>query len=273
MSIYFKGTKFTSSGVSDYSQLTGKPSINGKMLVGDISVGSVVEVVNLPTSGISQTTLYKKGNDLYWHDGTDWVQLNKKASAASGDIPTGTIVPFIGLVAPDGWLLCEGQAISRTAYSDLYQMVGTTYGSGDGSTTFNIPDLRGRFIEGASSTTGHTLHSKVAAGIPTHKHAFTGTAISGYIDLGGGDSGDWYGDYSKAAKDSNGVLKYTDSGKTYQYTGLGSVSPKRAIARLNFNATPKGTIDVPTGTYSAVYKSDCATVQPASICTNYIIRC
>lgn len=272
MSIYFKGTKYTASGVSDYSQLTSKPSINGKVLVGNVTVGGVVEVSSLPTTGISTTTLYKKGDALYWHDGTDWVQLNKK-STGSGDVPTGTIVPFIGLVAPDGWLLCQGQAISRTAYSDLYQMVGTTYGAGDGSTTFNIPDLRGRFVEGASATTGHTLHSLVAAGIPTHGHTFTGTKISGYIDLGGGDSGDWYGDYSKAAKDSGGVLTYTDSGKSYRYTGLGSVTPNRAIARLNFNATPKGSISDPTGTYKAVYDSNCTTVQPKSICTNYIIRC
>lgn len=56
---------------------------------------------------------------------------------------TGTVLPFAGEAAPNGWLLCYGQAISRTTYSTLFGIIGTTYGTGDGSTTFNLPDLRG----------------------------------------------------------------------------------------------------------------------------------
>lgn len=58
--------------------------------------------------------------------------------------PTGMISPFAGSTAPDNWLLCDGANVSRTDYSRLFDLIGTTYGSGDGSTTFTLPDLRSR---------------------------------------------------------------------------------------------------------------------------------
>lgn len=63
------------------------------------------------------------------------------------------IMPYVGATAPDGFLLCEGQAVSRSIYADLFNLVGTTYGDGDGSTTFNIPDLRGTFLVGKGKKT------------------------------------------------------------------------------------------------------------------------
>lgn len=58
------------------------------------------------------------------------------------NVPTGAIMPFAGASAPSGYLLCNGAAVSRTAYAALFSVIGTSYGSGDGSTTFNVPDLR-----------------------------------------------------------------------------------------------------------------------------------
>jgi len=63
-------------------------------------------------------------------------------------IPTGMIAPFAMSTAPTGWLECDGSAVSRTTYADLFTALGTTHGVGDGSTTFNVPDLRGEFIRG-----------------------------------------------------------------------------------------------------------------------------
>ena len=63
-------------------------------------------------------------------------------------IPTGMIAPFAMSTAPTGWLECDGSAVSRTTYADLFTALSTTHGVGDGSTTFNIPDLRGEFIRG-----------------------------------------------------------------------------------------------------------------------------
>jgi microcystin-dependent protein len=63
----------------------------------------------------------------------------------------GMIFPYAGATAPTGFLLCDGAAVSRTTYADLFALIGTTYGAGDGSTTFNVPDLRGRFAIGAGT--------------------------------------------------------------------------------------------------------------------------
>ena len=106
------------------------------------------------------------------------------AGAVSVLMPTASIMPYAGSSAPTGYLLCDGAAISRSTYSNLFGLLATTYGSGDGSSTFNIPDLRGRVIAGhggtllsgsadaigatnAHSTKTHTLST---AEMPAHTH-------------------------------------------------------------------------------------------------------
>lgn len=69
-------------------------------------------------------------------------------------IPVGCIFPYAGTTAPTGWLFCNGQAVSRSVESQLWDVLGTTYGAGNGTTTFNLPDLRGRVIIGKDTTTG-----------------------------------------------------------------------------------------------------------------------
>lgn len=76
-------------------------------------------------------------------------------------LPAGIVQAFAGTTIPNGWLLCDGSAVSRTTYANLFAVIGTTYGAGDGSTTFNLPNLVDKFIEG-SSTAG-TVKS---AGLP-----------------------------------------------------------------------------------------------------------
>lgn len=74
------------------------------------------------------------------------------------DVQTGTITAFGGDTAPTGWLMCDGAAVSRSTYADLFAVVGEAYGAGDGSTTFNVPDLQQRFPLGkAASGTGASL--------------------------------------------------------------------------------------------------------------------
>lgn len=68
--------------------------------------------------------------------------------------PAGTLMYFAGGTAPNGWLVCDGSAVSRTTYADLFAAIGTTYGAGDGSTTFKLPDLRGVFLRGLDSGRG-----------------------------------------------------------------------------------------------------------------------
>ena len=83
----------------------------------------------------------------------------------------GMIQMFAGSTAPSGWLLCQGQAVSRTTYAKLYSVIGTKWGSGDGSTTFNLPDLRGRAPIGAGTGTGLTARTlgDISIGEEAHK--------------------------------------------------------------------------------------------------------
>lgn len=84
--------------------------------------------------------------------------------ATVGGVPIGTVMDFGGATAPNGWLLCFGQAVSRTVYALLFAIIGTAFGTGDGSTTFNLPDLRGRASIGADNM-GGTAADRVTQGV------------------------------------------------------------------------------------------------------------
>lgn len=77
---------------------------------------------------------------------------------------TGVMLPFAGTAAPSGWLLCYGQAVSRTTYAKLFAVIGTTFGAGDGTTTFNLPDLRGRVPVGKDNMGGTAAGRMTTAG-------------------------------------------------------------------------------------------------------------
>ncbi|WP_196603423.1 phage tail protein [Pectinatus haikarae] len=93
-------------------------------------------------------------------------------------VPIGVINQFAGAAAPVGYLLCQGQAVSRSTYADLYAVIGTTYGTGDGSTTFNLPNLQDRVGVGKSSTLstlgatgGEKTHALTTAELASHNHS------------------------------------------------------------------------------------------------------
>lgn len=91
-------------------------------------------------------------------------------------VPIGSVTPFAGQSAPSGWLLCNGAAVSRTTYAALYAIIGTTYGSGNGSSTFNLPDMQGRFPLGADTAYargakgGEESHILTVDEMPSHTH-------------------------------------------------------------------------------------------------------
>lgn len=99
---------------------------------------------------------------------------------AAESLPLGTILEYSGGTAPKGYMICDGSAISRTKYSELFQLIGTTYGSGNGSTTFNIPDKRGKIGVGYDSTNtnfnalgktgGEETHTLTIKEMPSHSH-------------------------------------------------------------------------------------------------------
>jgi microcystin-dependent protein len=95
-------------------------------------------------------------------------------------IPPGIMMAYAGSSAPDGWLLCDGTAYSRTTYANLFAAISTTFGSGDGSTTFNLPNTKGRTLVGAG--TGDGGGSSASSGV-----------ISGGSALTARPLGSWYG--------------------------------------------------------------------------------
>ena len=106
---------------------------------------------------------------------------------------TGSVVWFAGLSVPDGWLIANGAALSRTVYAELFAAIGTAHGNGDGSTTFNLPDLRGEFIRGFDNNrgidTGRLFATAQGGAIQSHSHsvvaAFEGAAGTARRTLGG----------------------------------------------------------------------------------------
>jgi microcystin-dependent protein len=110
-----------------------------------------------------------------------YLAANLTPPVATDPIPTGSITMFGGTLIPPGWLFCQGQAVSRTTYADLFAAIGTTWGAGDGSTTFNVPDLRGRAPIGVgtgsglstrllASTGGSEVHTLSQSEMPSHTH-------------------------------------------------------------------------------------------------------
>lgn len=135
----------------------------------------------------------------------DQAEARRRASSLEASLgAAGMLSMTAASTAPTGWLLCDGSAVSRTTYAALFAAIGTSYGTGDGSTTFNLPDLRGRAPYGKGSHTdadalgdndGVALgsrtpkHTLTTSEIPSHTHAMNMTQGLNVAGGGGGASG------------------------------------------------------------------------------------
>ena len=106
---------------------------------------------------------------------TGWGTLvNENCQKIDTALPVvGVVQLYAGSTAPNGWLICNGQTVSRITYAALYAVIGTTYGAGDGSTTFNVPNLVNRTVRGSNSlgkTGGADTVTLSTANLPAHTH-------------------------------------------------------------------------------------------------------
>lgn len=134
--------------------------------------------------------------NFYWRIISDtvvqaWKEvLSQAAFTAHLDSMVGMVAPFASLPVPSGWFICNGGVVNRTTYSKLFAKIGTTYGVGDGSTTFNLPDLRGQFVRGWDVGRGldpsRVLGSDQNDQFQEHTHTATTIATSGMNDLAAG---------------------------------------------------------------------------------------
>ena len=121
-------------------------------------------------------------------------------------VETGFIVLYGGSTTPEGWLTCDGSAVSRTTYADLYADIGTTFGVGDGSTTFNLPDCAGRSIRGSAlaGTGGVESHSVSESELPAHTHSYRASSgVAGNFGDGPYLSADMMRSYTETFNDDN----------------------------------------------------------------------
>lgn len=253
-----EGGSQTTPAVTWYSSRAADGTLSGSVTWADLSTGATVYglVPNLNTqysytisvrprdtegtgSAISQTVAAA----FYTVDflaGGHGVAFGKPASRPGFDcdmVPffntwIGIVQQFAGMTAPEGWLMCDGSAVSRTDYAALFAVIGTTYGTGDGSTTFNLPDLQGRVPIGANST--------YALGVPggattstTGNHTLTTTEIPAHTHGQRALTGNWYCVNLNSVTADGIMTKSAYSSSSY--TGFSSNS--RAGSKVAINAT------------------------------------
>lgn len=139
---YSEGTVLTEGELDDF-----KSSIEAKLNTTKLS-SSNIQAASI-TSSVLQTssiTTSKIAASAITSDKLD-------ASVSSQLCPTGLVISYAASAAPTSWLICDGTAVSRTTYASLFNSIGTAHGTGDGSTTFNLPDYRGRFLRGLTADT------------------------------------------------------------------------------------------------------------------------
>lgn len=115
----------------------------------------------LPAAGVRGRYYFATDTQILYRDtGTAWVAFAPVVAAFA----TGDLKATAAAAAPTGWLLCDGSPVLRASYPGLFGVIGSTYGAGDGATTFNVPDYRGRVIVGAGVGAGLTARSLGATG-------------------------------------------------------------------------------------------------------------
>jgi len=179
LDVYRNGSKL---GSADFTATNGTSvTLTNAANAGDLiqfvafstfSVASVVNTISFGSTGLTPSTA-TTGN----------VTVGGSLSGAFGGVPAGSVQFFAMNTAPSGFIKANGAAVSRSTYAALFSAIGTTFGSGDGSTTFNVPDLRGYFPRGwadnGSIDSGRAFGSTQTDAFQGHKHSSDGSSLYG----------------------------------------------------------------------------------------------
>lgn len=209
------------------------------------------------------------------------------------EVPVGVVLPYGGASAPAGWTLCDGTAVSRATYATLFGIIGTSFGVGDGTTTFNVPNLNNRFPVGKGASTwsdalgetggsadaivvthSHTgpSHSHTASSGSTgsHTHSVTGTAADnrsrvnqGFSQFHGGTGGGFGG---FVVEFSHGITLSNNNVEVHSHSVTGTAASDGAHSH-SVTVDPAG-----TGATSTVGSSGTNANLPPYLTLNFIIR-
>jgi microcystin-dependent protein len=190
------------TGTKNGSQFENCVWTEGNTGVGHANGATVVDYISATHISMMTKGLLKEHNEdgTHKHVHADAVTV---AGVSLSQLlpPTGVMLPFGGGAAPTGWLLCDGSAINRTTYATLFSAIGTAYGVGDGSTTFNLPDLRGKIPVGKDAgqtefdvmgeSGGEKTHVLAVSELPAHTHKVLNPQNNDYMGLPGGGGAGW----------------------------------------------------------------------------------
>ena len=243
----YDGTNFITLGKVDTAEMghatTASPSFTGTITsAGDILM-SGNSALKLPVGNVSQRPTAATGQIRFnselvqfeGYNGSGWGEL------ANG-VPTGSVMAHASSTVPTGFFECNGAAVSRSTYATLFSTISTTWGSGDGSSTFNLPDLRGQFIRGwVSNKTGTGDDGRGFASSQddqnkSHSHSLSTASLTGgirKISEGFGANGSASGVFTKTQDGSSSI------------TGSSSTSP---VGGVDFDGSHTHTMGTNGGT-------------------------